>query len=937
MRIAKISIVLGIVFSCLVPLSAEGWKVKAVDSDKVDLSKGKVKYLPRYMKVTFLVKSGTVDKVLLVTKIDRKSVSFSKETADGVKTLQVDKKKIKSMTGLLDKSIKKSYESVLKLKPVGFWPLYDAKGTRVIDLSPIANHGKAINVQRDKSSPLLDFRNAFQYIEIPANEVYQSPSFSIGAWVYLRQKPTGGDVRYRFGVQLFGQYKPWGKKDGAQILVRYNAVPVAVTGDKAFGIGDALGNWKWVRYEGPRTGPGVLELHSWQHVLFTYEEGGGRGVLYLNGKEIGSRDNVVYKKSNTPLVAGNNAWWWHQTINGGTGLNGSLRDLVWFDRALSSQEARGLSVDTKPMKTPRKKQASTVYVRTSMYEIDSLSTLPTAVRREVLDKLLTWEDTRLRDLNDILVPILKTELLSHDTRLPATKLLKRLASASANNILKAKIALFVKALNNQSLTQVQRAEAALCLGQVGPSAAEASTKSLISIFHQERKGKENKPTKVEEVLVNACVMALGQIAKNDKKSQALLKKVFELFKVASDKKGNFIKLGATNHDNTAWVGSMEYKGAKYRVGEGRGDYCVEKVSSEQYAEIVRRIPQEYRDKAKEWAKKKSGHLKRVPIFKTMPNGETQKVYLEGENFVLYGKDGKMRGWTIFADKKGYIHVIGGQHNMPNGENYIPSSWEKMSLSRERGDNKYPRVMYWVSKKPNSIDSFEFVGGAKDKRAIPVTYLNYMVIRKGPEGKVLMFGRTDNYGHQAWGAFIYDADKKRWRSIGGDPWNMYENALKTDPKWEYYAPRERLPAGRLIQVRSKKMLMSQDKGNGQIQLAWAWNPNFYQFCRDRWGIRFDMTGRIHLRMTLFGLQEKAYYSYDDLYAYSDDDGRSFFRADGSSVKLPLTVNPAPEFNADVTRNSNGQWLHLWLDMLRLAGVHSSNGHGLLKSLAVPIQK
>jgi hypothetical protein len=110
--------------------------------------------------------------------------------------------------------------------------------------------------------------------------------------------------------------------------------------------------------------------------------------------------------------------------------------------------------------------------------------------------------------------------------------------------------------------------------------------------------------------------------------------------------------------------------------------------------------------------------------------------------------------------------------------------------------------------------------------------------------------------------------------------------------------------------------------GARALAWSWNPAFYNFCRDEWGIRFDRTGRMHVRVNLFGVEEEGFYDHAKLYAFSDDMGRTFFRADGTPVKLPLTTNPAPAHNASLDRNRNGQWLELWLEVLRLAGVDSA---------------
>jgi hypothetical protein len=51
------------------------------------------------------------------------------------------------------------------------------------------------------------------------------------------------------------------------------------------------------------------------------------------------------------------------------------------------------------------------------------------------------------------------------------------------------------------------------------------------------------------------------------------------------------------------------------------------------------------------------------------------------------KDEKMRGWSLFVDEKGFIHLVGGQHNTPNGDLYIPGSWEKTEFITENEEAK----------------------------------------------------------------------------------------------------------------------------------------------------------------------------------------------------------------------------------------------------------
>ncbi len=49
------------------------------------------------------------------------------------------------------------------------------------------------------------------------------------------------------------------------------------------------------------------------------------------------------------------------------------------------------------------------------------------------------------------------------------------------------------------------------------------------------------------------------------------------------------------------------------------------------------------------------------------------------------------------------------------------------------------AMYWVSKEPGSIDSFEFVGARGNSRSFG-GWMNYMNFVRSPDGTPFLFGR-----------------------------------------------------------------------------------------------------------------------------------------------------------------------------------------------------
>ena len=168
----------------------------------------------------------------------------------------------------------------------------------------------------------------------------------------------------------------------------------------------------------------------------------------------------------------------------------------------------------------------------------------------------------------------------------------------------------------------------------------------------------------------------------------------------------------------------------------------------------------------------------------------------------------------------------------------------------------------------------------------------------------IYGRINLAGFQSWGLYRYNAKARRWHPISGKARDLLSTVKTSLPDWHKYL---------ISQVRG----YVPDKGDDHA-LVWAWQPHFYNYCRSQFGIRFDKTNRMHLRLPIRGLGREGQIIDDDVYAYSDDEGQTFHRADGSKVKLPLTVNPSPEHEAAMSRHSTGQWWRLWRSNLRYAG-------------------
>jgi len=294
---------------------------------------------------------------------------------------------------------------------------------------------------------------------------------------------------------------------------------------------------------------------------------------------------------------------------------------------------------------------------------------------------------------------------------------------------------------------------------------------------------------------------------------------------------------------------------------------------------------------------------RVRITKLGPDGARQETVLQGDWFIFDTRDQKMDGWAIGVDRDGYLHLVGGQHNQPNRAYYLPGAWEKMGLAGEA--EQAPRLMYWVSQRPGDITSLRFVGQRDHPQCVPCVWLNYMNFVSSPDGTLFVYGRDFVW---TWGLYRYDAAARRWTALGGSMAAMLADARTTDPAW----------------VKSLGPTAPYFGPPSEPVLVGAWQPGAYNFNRATWGVRFDRTGRMHVKMSIWGVGERARLTDGPVYAYSDDKGETFHRADGTPLKLPLTVNPIPGHDAHMDRHQSRQWFALWTSLIRHAG-HTTPSH------------
>ena len=772
-------------------------------------------------------------------------------------------------------------ETVLELKPVGFWPADEGEGTVLHDRSGNGNHGRLFNLAWEEESGLLDFNSGFQWAEIPSHALALSPAVSIGGWFFTRRDDyrggtdvlgpdrTSTGAEHAQGVSLFNNaYSPMGSwvrwwgfntlEEGVGLRLRSSGKPVQAVGTRFDVVHGSRADRLDTALEGVSMPRG-----RWQHVLYTF--GDGTGCLYLDGERVQCREGLRYTPAARDFLIGNDMSWWLLFPNGSQSLDGSVRDLVIFDRALSADEVATLHRATRPSVRPRMRDdafprapAALPHSRAPGLAGDA-SPLEIALGVLELDSADALDGEGVAALADRLEGLLE-ETGAHFPRVEAHE---------RNSLIRVLLD-----------TAGQEPRVRRLLG-------EALAKPLLEGVDLSRDALEGVRQSVGEDRWMDALDAYRALPPA---------KAGDVFFSQGD-----IHRDARQGHDLAYSPVVERGGIRYTVGSGQSWDAAERVGAAEYAEAVAALPEEFRQAALDWEHAGSPNLYRVRIHRTDAAGETESALLEGPWLVFEGSDTKLLGWTIDVDELGYIHLMGGMHNYPWPDRYLPGSWENMGVPREKSDERFPTVLYWVSKRPGDISAFEFVGHRNNPRNLAVPGLNYMNFVSDPGGVMFVYGRIPVQGIWSWGLYRYDAAARRWNTIGGEAADVWRDA--------------RAAAGEIFLRRGGTLWEPAPASAEERAFVWAWQPNHYNYIRG-WGVRFDPSGRMHVRMPIRGLGANARILDHQVYVYSDDRGETFFRADGSPVKLPITVNPAPAHNADEHQNQSTDRLRLWMSLLPL---------------------
>ncbi|WPL18692.1 hypothetical protein Thiowin_03779 [Thiorhodovibrio winogradskyi] len=804
------------------------------------------------------------------------------------------------------------------LNPVGYWPLEETDKV-LVDLSPANNHAQIFNTPW--SGGLLDFSSSYQYLHIPGPANYFHQAFTIGLWVYSRRTSY-----LRDGVALIGSWP----RQPLPVSLRLSgkdklAVEVISNNQK-----DALGSVE----------AGItVDANAWQHVVYSFKD--GQGKLYINGKLVHTKDAVPYRPAakGHAVLAGYDADWWGVHPVGSQSLDGSLRHLIFFNRALTDAEVKDLASATKPRVNPHQQAADEIRVKGRFIKLSDLGEEPLEVQRQALylmhnDK---WDgdlDQNAELLRDYLAVALDSAALRYDAVLVLKKMgeLQQLESAAPR---------LAELAADGGAARVERASAALALGAMGQPAL-TQVETLQATLEADLESTGAHIPRVEAIVRNALIYALLRIAPeqptvNQLLGRAYAKPLLEVLDVAalerpelSDLVGRgqwmkalevakdlfkkhqvyFLTQNDPYRDARAGIHERSYtsaamhKGITYQFGSGKSYAGCEPITPTDYKQALARYAEKY-PASNKWLDGDVSQMRRARLRAISPSQPDRAAFIGGPDFLFSARDGKVCCWAVAIDQDGYLHVMGGQHNQPRYADYMPGAWQEIGLSANKMSAQYPTTLYWVSKRPLEIDAFNFVGFKDHPRAVPATYLNYMNFVQDHQGKLYLYGRVDGWGIQSWGLFEYDTGKRRWTPIGGLAGGVIKSARANNSEWMGYLQRQ------------YRGLIPHD--NGPRLLAWAWQPHFYNYNRSKKGVRFDPENRMIVQIGVRGLDVDGRYASHQLFAYSDDGGKTFHRADGSLVALPLTANPAPAHNAKVSLGLNRLWIMQWTALLTWAGL------------------
>ena len=546
------------------------------------------------------------------------------------------------------------YAAVRQLEPVGYWPLDEGEGTVLHDRSGNDNDGAAHHVGWENG--LLDFTSAYQHAEIPRSPTYEGKSVAIGGWVFSRRDSYGGS-----GFHVLGNRT--GMVGGGPISLCLRVVGPLEINVVSEGDDDAVGS---------RAGGVSIAAREWQHVLYSYQS--GEGKLYVNGTLAQSSRSVPYGGIVASLFIGWDADGWGGSPPESQSLDGSVRGLVLFDRALSPGEVAQLYRATMPVHIPRLLSENEVLLDGRMISLSELSTLSRDERRRAYGDLSHCESEQLAGRAETLMPLLEAAVDDEIERLAAVHLLRKLDTPAARDELDRAAPRWMATLQDEQAPQSDRAACARALLAVGE---EGAVPALAVVLENLLEEEGAHLPRVEDLLRNAAMEALLGLGGEDPTARTVLGRAFAMpvldilalskssyaEAAALAAEGRFMRaldacripmgddgvLFLTQNDPLrdaregvhprSYTCAMQHGGYTYKCGNGIAFDACEAVPQEDFAAAVEALSARYPEAA-QWREPDYQPLCRARITREDAAGNVDAVILEGEHFIFDAGDEK---------------------------------------------------------------------------------------------------------------------------------------------------------------------------------------------------------------------------------------------------------------------------------------------------------
>lgn len=212
-------------------------------------------------------------------------------------------------------------------------------------------------------------------------------------------------------------------------------------------------------------------------------------------------------------------------------------------------------------------------------------------------------------------------------------------------------------------------------------------------------------------------------------------------------------------------------------------------------------------------------------------------------------------FNIGVDKDGYIHIAGDMHGYQYGWDYSGNGGHYPD--RLDGDNG-THLLYWRSTNPEDVSHFQFIGNV-DSLVIPGFNFSYVYFQNDQNGELYakarcVAGPPEQFTKYTFeDAFVisrYNTKDRSWTALGD---NGYFGGSEDAVPAIYFAPPE---------------IVGRYQGMQRDYI-------------------FDFNNRLHTAVTQ--VTEDEPWTSAILYAYSDDDFKTAYRADGSKIQdLPFNT-------------------------------------------------